>query len=141
PQTYCGHLFETGFDRTIPTSMRLSALSRKQDPRTTATELVSFAQDVRRGLTAASQKALPPKYFYDDLGSALFEAITHLPEYGLTRAEDRILCANARHIARLLETPVVVAELGSGGGRKTGSMLRAITAEQPSVRYYPIDVS
>ena len=50
-----------------------------------------FARDVRSGLTRSSQKTLPCRYLYDDVGSALFEAITYLPEYGLTRADARIL--------------------------------------------------
>ena len=49
-----------------------------------------FARDVRSGLTTAGQKTLPCRYLYDDLGSALFEAITYLPEYGLTRADARV---------------------------------------------------
>ncbi len=50
-----------------------------------------FATDVRAGLTRIGQKELPSKYLYDDVGSALFEVISHLPEYGLTRADERIL--------------------------------------------------
>ena len=46
-----------------------------------------FARDVRAGLTRSPQKTLPCRYLYDDVGSALFEAITYLPEYGLTRAD------------------------------------------------------
>ena len=53
--------------------------------------LKSFAEDVREGLGRSGQKTLPSKYFYDEIGSALFEVITLLPEYGLTRAEERIL--------------------------------------------------
>ena len=51
----------------------------------------SFAEDVREGLGQAGQKELPSKYLYDEVGSALFEVTTKLPEYGLTRAEERIL--------------------------------------------------
>ena len=54
-----------------------------------------FARDVRAGLTQPEQKTLPCRYLYDDIGSALFEAITFLPEYGLTRADARIIEAHA----------------------------------------------
>jgi dimethylhistidine N-methyltransferase len=75
------------------------------------------------------------------LGSALFDAITHLPEYGLTRADERLLCAHARDIAQLLPSPVAVIELGSGTGRKTRYVLQALQRANPQLRFYPIDVS
>ena len=50
-----------------------------------------FAADVRAGLTKSGQKELPSKYLYDDVGSSLFEVISRLPEYGLTRADERLL--------------------------------------------------
>jgi dimethylhistidine N-methyltransferase len=96
---------------------------------------------VRAGLSKA-QKELHSKYFYDDLGSALFEAITHLPEYGLTRADERLLRLHAPGIASLIPSPCAVIELGSGTGKKTRSIL---TALQPPargrLRFFPIDVS
>jgi L-histidine Nalpha-methyltransferase len=97
-----------------------------------------FASDVRTGL-AKPQKELHSKYLYDELGSSLFESITHLPEYGLTRADERLLRLNAGHIASLLPSPVAVIELGSGVGKKTQHLLRAIRGRP--LRYYPIDVS
>jgi len=97
-----------------------------------------FASDVRNGL-AKPQKELHSKYLYDELGSVLFEAITHLPEYGLTRADERLLQRHARDIASLLPSPVAVIELGSGVGQKTRHLLRAIGGS--GLRYYPIDVS
>jgi L-histidine Nalpha-methyltransferase len=97
-----------------------------------------FASDVRAGL-AKSQKELHSKYLYDELGSSLFEAITHLPEYGLTRADERLLCRHSSEIAALLPAPVAVIELGSGIGQKTRHLLRSIGG--PLLRYYPIDVS
>src|SRR5579884_2105126 len=100
-----------------------------------------FAADVRRGLGGAGQKWLPAKYFYDDLGSALFDAITRLPEYGLTRADDRILRSCAPELARAFSRDVAVAELGSGSGRKTRYVLEAIRQRQPETHYYAIDVS
>jgi len=59
-----------------------------------------FAADVRAGLMRPGQKELPSKYLYDDVGSALFEVISHLPEYGLTRADERLLRVRASVISR-----------------------------------------
>src|ERR1700745_3623519 len=84
-----------------------------------------FASDVRNGLSKP-QKELHSKYLYDELGSALFEAITHLPEYGLTRADERLLCAYASDIAGRVHGTRMVIELGSGTGRKTRLILRAL---------------
>jgi L-histidine N-alpha-methyltransferase len=100
-----------------------------------------FASDVRAGLTRHGQKELHSKYFYDDLGSTLFDAITLLPEYGLTRADVRLLETHAPAVAAALCPPVHVIELGSGSGRKTRSMLQAFAARQSSTNYSPIDVS
>ena len=71
----------------------------------------AFASDVRAALTREA-KALPPKYFYDELGSRLFEAICWLPEYYLTRAESEILQTNAAEIVSSVEGPVRLLELG-----------------------------
>jgi dimethylhistidine N-methyltransferase len=97
-----------------------------------------FASDVRTGL-AKPQKELHSKYLYDELGSSLFEAITHLPEYGLTRADERLLRLHSGDIATLLPSPVAVIELGSGVGQKTRHLLQALRGD--ALRYYPIDVS
>src|SRR2546426_6198549 len=99
-----------------------------------------FAAEVRAGLTKTGQKELPSKYLYDELGSALFEVISVLPEYGLTRADERILRASSDEIVRRLPGPVEIAELGSGSGRKTRWILRSLAGRQIS-RYYPIDIS
>lgn len=99
----------------------------------------SFAEDVRRGLGRAGQKHLSPKYLYDALGSALFEAITQLPEYGLWRAERRILLRHGAAIATACDSGVVV-ELGSGSANKTALLLDALLARR-SVEYYAIDIS
>jgi L-histidine N-alpha-methyltransferase len=102
-----------------------------------------FAEDVRRGLTAAP-KVLSPKYFYDALGSKLFEAICELPEYYVTRAETEIFVEHAAAIAGALPgpvRPVRVIELGSGDGRKTGLLLAALLDRQESLSYLPIDIS
>ena len=84
-----------------------------------------FARDVRAGLMRAPQKTLPCRYLYDDVGSALFEAITYLPEYGLTRADARILQAHAEELVDLLPANVITVELGSGTGAKTRPILGA----------------
>jgi len=102
--------------------------------------LREFACDVRTGLLKP-QKELHSKYLYDDLGSSLFEAITYLPEYGLTRADERLLRDKAAEIASLLPPRVSVIELGSGTGRKTRHVLDAIRLRTGCVRYFPIDVS
>src|SRR4029450_7955765 len=77
-----------------------------------------FARGVYNGLRS-TQKIIPARYLYDEVGSALFEAITLLPEYGLTRAERRLLDSCANEIAWNLSPVSVVAELGSGSGQKT----------------------
>jgi L-histidine N-alpha-methyltransferase len=99
-----------------------------------------FAEDVRAGLTKPGQKELPSKYLYDEIGSALFEVITFLPEYGLSRAGGRLLKRHAEEIVDHLPSPVAVAELGSGSGAKTRWILEALSQRQ-SVTYYPIDIS
>ncbi len=99
-----------------------------------------FAREVRSGLTRDGQKTLPCRWFYDDVGSALFETITRLPEYGLTRADARILQTHAADIVNSLPGTLLVAELGSGSGAKTRPVLEAIRQRQVAV-YYPIDVS
>ncbi len=104
------------------------------------TALDEFALDVRQGLSKAGQKELPSKYFYDVTGSALFEVICHLPEYGLTRAEERLLSRHAKEIVDILPGPTVVAELGSGTGRKTRFILEALCGRQPT-SYHPIEIS
>jgi dimethylhistidine N-methyltransferase len=100
----------------------------------------SFAEDVRNGLGQSGQKELPSKYLYDDVGSALFEAITRLPEYGLTRAEERILLEHSDNIAEHLTAHGMVVELGSGSGQKTRQILEAL-AHHKSMTYCPIEIS
>jgi dimethylhistidine N-methyltransferase len=116
------------------------ALPRPHFRFTAADALEQFALDVRDGLTR-SPKQLSPKYFYDEVGSALFDVITLLPEYGLSRADERLLRQNAEDIALRLASGVVVAELGSGSGRKTRPILQAICGLQRVVDYYAIDGS
>jgi dimethylhistidine N-methyltransferase len=100
----------------------------------------SFARDVRRGLSA-SPKYLPPCWLYDDLGSTLFEAITFLPEYYLTATESALLEQYGEEIIARLDGPLELLELGSGSGRKTRTLIEAITRRQDTLRYVPIDIS
>jgi dimethylhistidine N-methyltransferase len=99
-----------------------------------------FAVAVSDSLSKVGQRELPSKYLYDDLGTALFEAITLLPEYGLTRAEERLLRRHAGDMLEHLPPPVAVIELGSGSGRKTRWLLEALADREP-VAYFPIDIS
>ena len=102
--------------------------------------LSEFAQDVRAGLSKKGQKELPCRYFYDDIGSALFEVITHLPEYGLSRAGQRLLRKSAPAIASRVPSPVMVVELGCGSGRNTRWLLEALSRRNP-LTYCPIEIS
>jgi L-histidine N-alpha-methyltransferase len=97
----------------------------------------ALADDVRRGLRD-HPKSLPPKYFYDAAGSALFERITRLPEYYLTRAEHALLDAHARGILREARSEEVV-ELGAGSPAKFRRLLAATNGTRIR-RYVPIDV-
>ena len=83
---------------------------------------------------------MPSKYLYDALGSKLFEAICELPEYGLTRADERLLRCYAHEIAERVPEDVVVCELGSGNGSKTRWILEAV-ARRRKIRYFPIEIS
>jgi L-histidine N-alpha-methyltransferase len=102
-----------------------------------------FAGDVIAGLIDSQRKTLPSQYLYDDVGSALFEVLTLLPEYGLTRADSRLLARHSAGIIAELSRDLLVAELGSGSGTKTRHILEAAVAQQASgvVRYLPIDIS
>jgi len=100
--------------------------------------LEALRADVRSGLTAAA-KTLPPKYFYDARGSELFDEITRLPEYYLTRAETAILRRHAADIARLSGCESLV-ELGSGTSAKTRLLLRALLDGGTLREFVPFDV-
>ena len=95
--------------------------------------------DARTGLTA-EPKSLPPKWFYDAQGSALFDKITELPEYYPTRAEREILRANAAGIAAQTGARTLV-ELGSGSSDKTRLLLDALRDAGTLRCYVPVDVS
>src|SRR5436305_11837261 len=90
-----------------------------------ATAADEFAADVRAGLNARP-KVLPPKYFYDDLGSKLFEAICGLPEYYLTRAESEILSRHAEAIVEATDGPARLTDLGSGSAEKMRYLIEAL---------------
>ena len=99
----------------------------------------SLRADALAGLTA-TPKSLPPKWFYDAQGSALFEKITELPEYYPTRAERSILRAVAPQVAALTGAASLV-ELGSGSSDKTRLLLSALRDAGTLRRYVPVDVS
>ena len=105
-----------------------------------AESIAAFAAEVRAGLGKCGQKELPSKYFYDEVGSALFEVISVLPEYGLTRADHRILRRHAAAITTRISSPAIVAELGSGSSKKTRWLLEALSHRQPTT-YHPIEIS
>jgi dimethylhistidine N-methyltransferase len=97
----------------------------------------AFCDDVLAGLQA-EQKRVPPKYFYDETGSQLFQRITGLPEYYLTRTETGILERHAGGIARLIPPNAAMIEFGAGSSAKTRVLLRAA----PHVSaYVPVDIS
>lgn len=100
----------------------------------------NFSEDVKTGLTSES-KYLPFVYFYDHVGSQLFEEICGLPEYYLTRTETEILEANADDIVSRFSEKTVLVELGSGSSTKTRILIEALLDRQKLAHYVPIDVS
>lgn len=112
-------------------------------------EAADFAADVREGLTR-DPKRLPSRWFYDDEGSRLFEAIMELPEYYLARCETRILEDRREDILAALRgpcfrpregTPLHVVDLGAGNGAKAGILLSHLRRERYLLSYIPVDVS
>jgi len=99
----------------------------------------ALVEDVRNGLSA-EPKWLAPVWFYDDRGSGLFDAITRLPEYYLTRAEKRLLEAHSHEIASLASADTLV-ELGAGTCEKSRVLLDAMREDGSLRRYVPLDVS
>jgi L-histidine N-alpha-methyltransferase len=106
----------------------------KRDP------LTGLAEDVRKGLTAQPKRFLP-KYFYDELGSQLFEAICLLPEYYLTRAENEILSLYADEIVGSLGGHKTLLEMGSGSASKTRLLIEALLRRQADLLFIPVDIS
>lgn len=100
----------------------------------------SFASDVRDGLTA-QPKRLFPKYFYDELGSRLFDAICLLPEYYLTRAEEEILARYSDEITAAVAGPKTLLEMGSGSASKTRRIIEALLKRQTDLLFVPVDIS
>ena len=100
-------------------------------------------REATRGLLvpSATQKSLSPWLFYDEAGSALFESITGLPEYYLTRAERSIFEQFRNEILAFARKPLTIAELGAGTAAKTGLLLAAAADQQTDLLYQPIDVS
>jgi L-histidine Nalpha-methyltransferase len=102
---------------------------------------LQFRNDVLAGLRARPRR-LQSVYFYDDTGSALFEEITRLPEYYLTRTEHAILSHYADQIVSpVVDQPACVVDLGAGDGNKTRLLLERLHARGADVRYAPVDVS
>jgi L-histidine N-alpha-methyltransferase len=100
---------------------------------------LGLARDVRIGLTE-QRKRLPPKYFYDEVGSRLFDAICDTPEYYLTRSEHTLLQTIADQLV-MDSAPSDLIELGSGAARKTRLLLDAVGRRKVGSRYVPFDVS
>lgn len=101
---------------------------------------LSFADDVRAGLLA-QPKHLFPKYFYDELGSQLFDAVCLLPEYYLTRAENEILTRYADEIIQSVDGHKTLLEMGSGSASKTRLIIEALLNHQPDLHFIPVDIS
>jgi len=100
----------------------------------------AIALDVREGL-GATPKRLPSKLFYDEIGSALFEQITELPEYYLTRTERSIFETFAPEILEQAGAPLTMIELGAGTASKTCILIEELLRRQSRALFYPIDVS
>ena len=102
---------------------------------------LNFDEDVRAGLSS-EPKRLFPKYFYDALGSQLFEAICLLPEYYLTRAENEILTRHADEIVREVDGEnLSLIEMGSGSASKTRLIIEALLRRQRELLFIPVDIS
>ena len=99
-----------------------------------------FAADVHYYLLQ-NPRQLPSRYLYDDLGSALFEAICRLPWYGITRAESRLLAAHGRDVFRSLDGLSTIVELGSGSGDKLRALIETAGPRRRSLTVHLIDLS
>ncbi len=114
----------------------MAALARTRRPPQESGDDQVFASDVIGGLMA-TPKRVPPKYFYDDTGSLLFERITDLPEYYPTRCEMQILQDRAADVAKLIPDGAALVEFGAGASKKARILLKA--APQIAV-YVPVDI-
>ncbi len=120
--------------QNVPARERLQLISAEEPPS------AGFGDDVAAGL-AASPKRLACHWFYDEVGSQLFEEICELPEYYLTRCERSILEERAAEIASLFDSPATLVELGSGSASKTRLLIEAFLAEHRRLVFAPIDIS
>ena len=116
----------------VASRLRIDVHARTDDPS-------ALARDVRVGLTAPT-KYLPPKYFYDERGARLFDAICDTPEYYPTRSEQALLERIGEELVAHVR-PTDIVELGSGSARKTRVLLDAVEQVLGSCRYVPFDVS
>lgn len=116
----------------LSAASRFSLIDAPADPH-------EFAHDVRSGLTAP-RKWLAPRWFYDELGSALFDTICFLPEYYVMRAEAEVLTSFRGEIVHSFGPDVRLVELGSGAARKTRILLDVLTIRQRELEYVPVDV-
>ncbi|KVM68446.1 dimethylhistidine N-methyltransferase [Burkholderia ubonensis] len=110
-------------------------LQSARDPRP-----VAFERDLIDGLSRRP-RSIPPKYFYDAAGSALFDRICALPEYYPTRTELGILRAHATEIVRRVGPHADIVEFGAGSLAKIRILLDAFSAERAPARYVPVDIS
>ena len=124
--------------RTTRPAARSERFALYRDPH--PARVASFAEDVRTGL-GYRPYTLMPKYFYDELGSVLFDAITRLPEYYLTRVERELLVTSSEQIVGAFDETLELLELGSGSAAKTRLIIDAILARQDELTYNPIDIS
>ena len=106
----------------------------------TADERMRFAAEVRAHLERTPRQ-LPSRYLYDELGSALFEAICRLPWYRITRAEERLLLAGRDDVLRLVRPLACVVELGPGSGAKLVELLSAPAREARPLDVHLVDLS
>jgi L-histidine Nalpha-methyltransferase len=124
---------------------RRPTIVRLIEPQESQAHVAAFADAVRSGLLA-EPKTLPWTFFYDEIGSGLFEAICDLPEYYLTRTEDAILRHDAEAMVDCLDPgpdddEATIVELGSGSAVKTQRLIAAGLHRYGRLHYVPIDVS
>jgi dimethylhistidine N-methyltransferase len=126
-------LEELGIKRRLTSGLDLIELPRSREEK-------AFSQAVVDGLSKP-QKCLPCRYFYDLAGSKLFEQICELPEYYLTRTEQKIFEDNSTDIIDALGHKLAIVEFGSGNSVKTRLLINAVLNRQEHLHYIPIDIS
>jgi L-histidine N-alpha-methyltransferase len=106
------------------------------------TDIQTFARDIHKGLSAP-QKHISSKYFYDDIGSGIFQDIMKMPEYYPTPCEFEILSLQGGQIIQKLKfgEPFQIVEFGAGDGIKTRQLLKKLVERQVDFTYVPIDIS